>query len=110
MSRSSLAVHSGTGSIPDRCSSRARAARPLLSGAVLASAAVPFVNHWCMRRAPYTSAGLVAGDEEEMPESDFMKAFKVANFNIVEQPIQGTISFASLQHGVPSDHDESNTA
>ncbi len=25
-----------------------------------------------------------------MPESDFMKAFKVANFNIVEQPIQGT--------------------
>ena len=26
-----------------------------------------------------------------VPESDFMKAFKVANFNIVEQPIQGTV-------------------
>ena len=24
-----------------------------------------------------------------MPESDFMKAFKVANFTIVEQPVQG---------------------
>ena len=30
-----------------------------------------------------------AGDEDEVPESDFMKAFKVANFTIVEQPVQG---------------------
>ena len=37
---------------------------------------------------PYNHSN--AGDDGEVPESDFMKAFKVANFNIVEQPVQGT--------------------
>ena len=31
----------------------------------------------------------IAGEEEEMPESQFMRAFKVANFTIVEQPPEG---------------------
>ena len=39
---------------------------------------------------PYLSLFLGTGDDDEVPESDFMKAFKVANFNIVEQPLQGT--------------------